>query len=95
MSDRLRQAFDAIDAANADDPNQIRVRGKLRPKELAHANLATEWVERLRPDAGDALRLAARGHHVRRWTIPRTEYPEGRKEEPSRSPDGGSLRTMA
>jgi hypothetical protein len=25
------------------------------------------------------LRLAARAHHVRRWEIPRAEYPEGRQ----------------
>jgi hypothetical protein len=31
----------------------------------------------LRPDASEALRLAARAHHVRRWEIPRAEFPEG------------------
>ena len=36
---RLDKAVAAIDAANQDDPNQIRVRGRLRPKELAHAEL--------------------------------------------------------
>ena len=39
----------------------------------------TAWVERLRPDAGEALLLAARAHHLRRWAIPRDSYPEGRK----------------
>ncbi len=33
---------------------------------------------RLRPGADDALLLAARGHHFRRWTVPRTSYPAGR-----------------
>jgi hypothetical protein len=54
------------------------VRGALRPKELAHAELVCEWVARLVPDAGEALRLAARAHHLRRWAIPRKDYPEGR-----------------
>jgi hypothetical protein len=54
------------------------VRGEERPKEQAHAELVTEWVERLRPDASDALLLAARAHHVRRWESPRDSYPEGR-----------------
>ena len=76
--DRLAAAFDAIDAANADDPNTIVVRGATRPKEQAHAELMTEWVERLRPDASEALRLAARAHHLRRWAVPRADYPEGR-----------------
>ncbi len=77
-ADRLRRALAAIDARNADDPQRIQVRGELRPKELAHAELASQWVTRLRPDAGEALRLAARAHHLRRWAIPRADYPEGR-----------------
>ncbi len=76
--DLLEQAIAAIDAANADDPNQIRVRGALRPKELAHAELATEWVKRLAPEPSPALCLAVRAHHVRRWVIPRSSKPSGR-----------------
>jgi hypothetical protein len=76
--DRFDRAIAAIDAANADDPNTILVRGELRPKELAHAELVSAWVVSLQPDASEALRLAARAHHLRRWTVPRTSYPEGR-----------------
>jgi hypothetical protein len=76
--DRFDRAVAAIDAANADDPNVIVVRGESRPKELAHAELVSAWVLALRPDASDALRLAARAHHLRRWTVPRTSYPAGR-----------------
>ena len=75
---RFERAITAIDAANADDPNRIVVRGDVVPKELAHAELVTEWVRALRPDASDALLLAARAHHLRRWTVPRTSYPAGR-----------------
>jgi hypothetical protein len=76
--DRLARALAAIDAANADDPNRLDVRGSSRPKELAHAELVSEWVSRLRPDASEALLLAARAHHLRRWAIPRSDHPEGR-----------------
>ena len=38
-----------------------------------------EWVARLDPEPSEALLLAARGHHVRRWTSPRASYPEGRR----------------
>lgn len=78
MEDRLAEAFAAIDAANADDPNTIVVDGVERPKELAHAEMMTEWVRRLDPDATDAQLLAARAHHLRRWSLPRDAYPEGR-----------------
>jgi hypothetical protein len=76
--DRLARAIAAIDAANADDPETIIVRGERRPKEQAHAALMTEWVQRLDPDATDAQLLAARAHHLRRWSIPRSSYPDGR-----------------
>jgi hypothetical protein len=76
--DRFDRAIAAIDAANADDPNRVVVRGELRPKELAHAELVSEWVGTLRPDASEALRLAARAHHLRRWSVPRASYPGGR-----------------
>jgi Domain of unknown function (DUF4202) len=75
---RLDRAIAAIDAANASDPNEIVVGGERRPKELAHAELVTAWVVRLAPDADEALLLAARAHHLRRWSIPRASYPEGR-----------------
>jgi Domain of unknown function (DUF4202) len=75
---RFDRAVAAIDAANADDPNRIVARGAERPKELAHAELVTGWVRRLRPDAPEELLLAARAHHVRRWEIPRDSYPDGR-----------------
>ena len=78
-SERLGRALAAIDAANADDPHRIRARGEDRPKELAHAELVSEWVEKLHPEPSELLRLAARAHHIRRWQIPRGDYPEGRK----------------
>ena len=79
MSDRLRSALAAIDAANLDDPHTIVVRGERRPKEQAHAELVSEWISALAPDASAELRLAGRAHHLRRWAIPRADYPEGRE----------------
>lgn len=78
LSERLSSALDAIDAANAEDPNTVVVRGEELPLALAHGRLASEWVGRLVPDADDALVLAARAHHLRRWEVPRSSYPEGR-----------------
>ena len=75
---RLERAIAAIDAANADDPETIEVRGERRPKEQAHAEMMTDWVRRLDVDATEAQLIAARAHHLRRWSIPRTAFPEGR-----------------
>ncbi|MBM3739536.1 MAG: DUF4202 domain-containing protein [Acidobacteria bacterium] len=76
--DRFQRAINAIDARNQGDPNRLLVGGVERPKEQAHAEMVFDWVRRLRPDASEALLLAARAHHVRRWVIPRSQFPEGR-----------------
>ena len=76
--ERLRAALAAIDAANAEDPHRIEIRGESCPKELAHAELATVWVEALVPSPSEALLLAVRAHHLRRWESPRDAYPAGR-----------------
>jgi hypothetical protein len=70
----LTAAYAAIDAANAEDPNLVGG----RPRALVQGELATRWLEQVDPDAPLALRLAARAHHLRRWSIPRDAYPEGR-----------------
>jgi len=70
----IDQARSAIDAANAADPNQHDG----EPLALLQGRLAENWVTRLNPDASIALRLAARAHHLRRWVVPRSSYPEGR-----------------
>lgn len=76
--DRYAAAIAAIDAANADDPATLLVDGIPRPKEQTHAEMMTDWVLRLRPDASETLLLAARAHHLRRWMIPRDSFPAGR-----------------
>lgn len=78
MNPRLDATLADIDAVNAADPNTLCVRGVDRPKALGEAELATDWIERLVADPSDALRIAVRGHHIRRWTVPRSTYPDGR-----------------
>lgn len=75
---RFDCAIAAIDAANADDPFTLDVNGAALPKEQTHAEMMTRWVLQLDPDASEALQLAARAHHIRRWMIPRHTFPAGR-----------------
>lgn len=70
----IDRARSAIDAANAADPNEHDG----EPLALLQGRLAEGWVIRLDPDASEALRLAARAHHLRRWVVPRDSYPDGR-----------------
>ena len=78
LNERLTTAFSAIDAANEADPTIVTVRGEQLPLALAHGRLASGWVLRLAERPDDALLIAARAHHLRRWEVPRTDYPDGR-----------------
>ena len=78
LTERFTAALAAIDAANAEDPNRVVVRGEELPLALAHGRLAAEWIPELVDDPDDALLLAARAHHLRRWELPRDRYPDGR-----------------
>ena len=75
---RLTGVFAAIDAANALDPNTIKVDGRPQPAELAYGRRMSETLARLAPHASEHLRIAARGQHIERWTSPRASYPAGR-----------------
>jgi len=77
-SQRLEAALAAFDDANAEDPNRIEAEGLQWPKELLYARQMTRWLERFAPDASEALQLAARCQHIRRWEIPRDSYPRDR-----------------
>lgn len=70
MADRLSRALALIDAANAADPKgEAMVYGQRMSAELA----------RLFPAASGVLQVAARGQHVERWLLPRSDYPEGKE----------------
>ncbi|KAH7116239.1 hypothetical protein B0J11DRAFT_539512 [Dendryphion nanum] len=72
----LAKALAAIDAAHALDPNTIAAPdGNTIPYELHYAQKCTSYLERRSPSASEALRLAIRAQHFRRWEIPRSSYP--------------------
>ena len=74
MSARKQAVLDAIDAANRQDPNIEDG----QPVELIYGQRMSAEMDRLFPDASDMLQIAARGQHVERWKLARSEYPEGR-----------------
>ena len=77
--DRFRRAVERFDAANGEDPNRELADGVEQPKELVYARRMTARLDRFRPYAPEAVRLAARCQHIRRWTIPRSDYAAGRE----------------
>lgn len=73
---RFQSAIVAIDEANRQDPRKESVEGIEQPRELLFAQRVYEWVEKLVDRPSEALLLAARGHTIRRWMIPRDTYPK-------------------
>ena len=78
-TDRFQRAIQSIDEANREDPSSEVVDGVTHPKELLYGMRMQKWVEELDPGAPEALRIAARSQHIRRWEIPRSDYPMDRK----------------
>src|SRR3712207_2932768 len=72
---RFARAVERIDAAHAEDPTAAYSQGRAFPAELLYAQRMDEWLGRLEPEASEALRLAVRCQHLRRWTIPRADFP--------------------
>ena len=72
---RYATAIARFDAINACDPNLESDGTARQPKELLYAQRMTAMLERFAPDAAEAVRLAARCQHIRRWEIPRASYP--------------------
>lgn len=72
--ERFNAAIARFDAANTADPTTDIFQGVAYPKELLYAQRMSTWLDTLAPDASEALRLAVRCQHIRRWTIPRHTY---------------------
>jgi hypothetical protein len=75
MSSKFEAAFRRFDEENARDPNITPINGQFVARELAYSQWLTDWVLKLRPNASEALQLAARCQHLCRWMIPRQSYP--------------------
>jgi hypothetical protein len=75
---RVEAALARFDQENARDPNFELVDGVSVPRELLYARRLSEWVLKLEPNASEALRLAARSQHIRRWEVPRSSFPMDR-----------------
>jgi hypothetical protein len=67
-----------IDRANADDPRTIDIEGRARPYEVIYSERMTQRLATMYPEASELLRIAARGQHIRRFDIPRSQFAEGR-----------------
>ncbi|WP_298817659.1 DUF4202 domain-containing protein [uncultured Roseibium sp.] len=70
----LEKAIAAIDEANTADPNLEEG----APAARLYGERMSSELSRLFPQASDPLKIAARGQHIERWTVPRATFPEGK-----------------
>jgi Domain of unknown function (DUF4202) len=78
QSQSLTAAIAAVDEANGLDPNSVLFAGAESPLAQVQGARASIWLDRLASNPPDAVVLAVRAHHLRRWTVDRSSYPEGR-----------------
>ena len=76
--ERLERAFALFDAANAEDPRLDQDGTETVPRELLYSRRMSDMLERFAPEASDAVKLAVRAQHIRRWMVPRDSYPMDR-----------------
>ncbi len=77
--DKLNHAIAAIDRANAEDPHVEVWQGQETSQAVLYAQRMTQWLTKLDPTPSAARQLAARAHHIRRWTVKREDFPPGRE----------------
>ncbi|MCF0055796.1 DUF4202 domain-containing protein [Dyadobacter sp. CY356] len=75
---KLEQAFTLFDNYNKLSPERVTWNGEVFPSEYFYALKLYDWVNKLEPDAPEALLLASRSQHIGRWEIARKSYPDGR-----------------
>ncbi|WP_242085027.1 DUF4202 domain-containing protein [Aestuariivivens sediminis] len=75
---RFEKAIILIDQKNAEDINTYQVQGITYSKELLYSQRMTQRLLQFRPEASEALQIAARAQHICRWKIARNEYPMDR-----------------
>ncbi len=75
---RLEEALSRIDEANAEDPESEEAEGERVPKALLYGRRMSARLSAFRPEADEALAIACRAQHIRRFEVPRDSYPMDR-----------------
>ena len=75
----LEQVFEKIDQVNKADPNLELVEDIEIPAALLYGTRMTSMLSRFAPYAEEIVQIAARAQHIKRWAIPRSDFPAGKK----------------
>ena len=75
---RLVAALSAFESIHHEDARSVTIEGEVTPRSVHYHRRLLHWMLHFEPEPSVALRLAAACQHVRRWTIPRSTYEQGR-----------------
>jgi hypothetical protein len=75
----LDAVLQEIDRVQGEDPRRILLDETSRPYEAVYAERMGTRLISLYPEASPLLQIAARAQHLRRWDLPREQYPAGRQ----------------
>ena len=73
--EKLNRATELIDRASSEDPARAIFQGTEFPVGLLYGERMAHWLSQIDPNASEPLQLAVRCQHLRRWMIPRSNYP--------------------
>ncbi|MEX2569104.1 MAG: DUF4202 domain-containing protein [Cyclobacteriaceae bacterium] len=76
---RFKKTISDFDEINAKDPHHEFINGLSTAKEWIYGIRMSEMLMEFHPHASELLRLASRCQHIKRWEIPREDYPMDRK----------------
>lgn len=75
---KLQAVIDAIDEINQQDVNITHFEGQDHPKELLYGRLMSQCLNQYWPNANENLQIAVRAQHIKRWHMPRKDFPMDR-----------------
>jgi len=75
---QLTRALTLIDDINMQDPKSETIEGRPVPSALIYGQRMTNTLLDFSPQAPLSLQIASRAQHIKRWSIPRADYPLGR-----------------
>ena len=75
----IQNVLDKIDEINSKDPNVDHFGTQSYPKEILYSQRMTEMLHGFVDAPNETLQIAARGQHIQRWAIPRSDYSMDKK----------------
>jgi len=79
MNQKLASTLSAIDEINNQDKNITLVDNVEQPKELVYGKYMSQCLNQYWPEANELLQIAVRAQHIKRWYLPRSEFPQGKQ----------------